>query len=366
MMLSASVIGGNKRTLDRLKRQRGSGSLPLKKRRVNLYQTPLAEDEPSGTFVPLKLEARKISCEDLKLVTPEPSSATATAAASVGCVSMITSGFCNKPCFKQSSYCKQHFLQQQQQQQLQQQQQQGTLSGSGSGDKRYTGADGQIRCCATTTRGRPCAYVAVGGLGPLKYCHLHADYDTNPSPRRDAAKRDSTSSSSTSSSSSSPPPSSASPSSPPSTISPQATPTSSDIPLLSSVPTDKWKHQSVRIGLGPLTGRIGVVEKWGNGWVSCSVEGVGLHNRRAFELQLLMGSTGTTRTNKKQPKSPSPPPMTPTTTKSPAAIKQVTPCSVADVSSIQVPEIRLPHDDDSKTLSFRLSERSSVAFHNPV
>jgi len=52
-------------------------------------------------------------------------------------------------------------------------------------DKRYTGLClGEIQCCATTTRGRPCAYVAATAM---KYCHLHADYDTNPPPRRGGA-----------------------------------------------------------------------------------------------------------------------------------------------------------------------------------
>jgi hypothetical protein len=317
-MLSTSV-SSDKRTLDRLKPR--TGSLPLKKRRVTLYQSQSPLGQSKDTFLPLKPE--------LKSVTPEP----AAAAATVGCLSMTRSGFCNKPCFKQFSYCKLHHLQRE-----------GsssttggasaTTSSSSIGDKRFTGAEGQIRCCATTTRGRACAYVAVLGT-PLKYCHLHADYETNPSPRRDA-KRDSVSSLTVTSSS-------------PSSIS-QASPTSSDISLLSSMPTDKWKYQSVRIALGPLTGRIGVVEKWGNGWVSCSVDGVGLHNRRAFELQLV--------TNKQSP-------MTPITSKQPA-INQVTPCSVADVAVIQVPEIRLSDEESSKTLSFRLSERSSGAFRNPL
>lgn len=49
-------------------------------------------------------------------------------------------------------------------------------------DKRYTGFSlHEQQCMATTTRGRPCAYVSVNGT---KYCHLHADYDTNPPPRR--------------------------------------------------------------------------------------------------------------------------------------------------------------------------------------
>eukprot|EP00550_Attheya_septentrionalis_P000559 CAMPEP_0198282038 /NCGR_PEP_ID=MMETSP1449-20131203/1905_1 /TAXON_ID=420275 /ORGANISM="Attheya septentrionalis, Strain CCMP2084" /LENGTH=820 /DNA_ID=CAMNT_0043978109 /DNA_START=649 /DNA_END=3111 /DNA_ORIENTATION=+ len=48
-------------------------------------------------------------------------------------------------------------------------------------DKRYTGAMHEVRCKATTTRGRPCAYISTN---ITKYCHLHADYDTNPPPRR--------------------------------------------------------------------------------------------------------------------------------------------------------------------------------------
>lgn len=37
---------------------------------------------------------------------------------------------------------------------------------------------------------------------------------------------------------------------------------------------------------GPLTNHIGRVEKWGNGWISVRLPGVGLHNRRSFELYL--------------------------------------------------------------------------------
>jgi len=49
-------------------------------------------------------------------------------------------------------------------------------------DKRFSGLNhDEKQCLATTTRGRPCAYVAVHGT---KYCNLHADYDTNPPPRR--------------------------------------------------------------------------------------------------------------------------------------------------------------------------------------
>lgn len=37
---------------------------------------------------------------------------------------------------------------------------------------------------------------------------------------------------------------------------------------------------------GPLVNHVGHVEKWGNGWVSVRLPGVGLHNRRSFELYL--------------------------------------------------------------------------------
>lgn len=105
--------------------------------------------------------------------------------------------YCRRqPCFNGSKYCKLHY-------------QQYIVAGirapadstnsetssivveSGSGrttplvpthqDKRYTGLEGEVRCLATTTRGRACAYVQVNDT---RYCYLHSDYDTNPPPRR--------------------------------------------------------------------------------------------------------------------------------------------------------------------------------------
>jgi hypothetical protein len=60
----------------------------------------------------------------------------------------------------------------------------------------------------------------------------------------------------------------------------------SPFPLLSMISTDQWFHKTVVISTGPLVDQLGQVEKWGNGWVSVSVPGVGLHNRRSFELYL--------------------------------------------------------------------------------
>lgn len=50
-------------------------------------------------------------------------------------------------------------------------------------DRRYPaiGYPGEVRCVATTTRGRECAYVAVCGM---KYCNLHKDFDQTGGRRR--------------------------------------------------------------------------------------------------------------------------------------------------------------------------------------
>jgi hypothetical protein len=50
--------------------------------------------------------------------------------------------------------------------------------------------------------------------------------------------------------------------------------------------TEEWYHKKVKIATGPLQGRVGLVEKWGNGWITVSIPGVGFHNRRSFELYL--------------------------------------------------------------------------------
>ncbi|CAJ1946728.1 unnamed protein product [Cylindrotheca closterium] len=125
-------------------------------------------------------------------------------------------------------------------------------------DKRFTEAPGEVNCTATTTRGRRCAYVAVN---ETKFCYLHSHYDkSRPASRRNSCNMCVVSSN------------------PSSSLTSQSS--------LSSLPTGTWLHRSVLIATGPLQGRTGTVEKWGNGWVSVGVPGVGLHNRRSFELLL--------------------------------------------------------------------------------
>lgn len=223
-------------------------------------------------------------------------------------------------------------LQQQQQQPLQQ-------------DKRFTGCDDEVRCEATTTRGRACAYVAVQGT---KYCYLHADYDTNPPPRRGggvAGAQSTTGGKPKLSSvtggashkrvsivgnnrvaaspemvdvapvfdktmfpSTSPPSVTSEESYAPSVSQQQVAMEESAeylanggrpaeegaFPLLSTISPDQWYGRKVCIATGPLAGRIGIVEKWGNGWVGVRVfigsdgrSDPHLHNRRALELYLL-------------------------------------------------------------------------------
>lgn len=220
-------------------------------------------------------------------------------------------------------------------------------------DRRFTGVEGEIRCLATTTRGRACAYTCVGGT---KYCYLHADYDTNPPPRRwshkgktdlgnNGTNRTGSSSRSTTTKNTSStfvvgnsdegknfgkeleklPESQTIPnSSPPSITSdemsrlPSPFPTmstnpvkrsrrnsssklaakhaDSPFPLLSMISTDQWYQKYVKIASGPLTGKVGRVEKWGNGWVSVDVPEMGLHNRRSFELYICSASGEDTAT----------------------------------------------------------------------
>lgn len=197
-------------------------------------------------------------------------------------------------------------------------------------DKRYTGAE--VRCCATTTRGRACAYIAVNDT---KYCHMHADYGTNPPPRRGIKSPTPTvtisslESSSSSSKHNSPKKQSSNaksnssksdksiksdknrsdkshssstaqritkkPMSPlPAAASPRRSAANraekhadSPYPLLSMISTDQWFQRKVQVAVGPLQGRTGTVQKWGNGWISVKIPGVaGLHNRRSIELYL--------------------------------------------------------------------------------
>ena len=56
--------------------------------------------------------------------------------------------------------------------------------------------------------------------------------------------------------------------------------------LLTSVNSLQWENKLVRIMFGPLARHTGRIMRWGNGWVTIGTY-AGLHNRRAFELQLL-------------------------------------------------------------------------------
>ncbi|GAX16879.1 hypothetical protein FisN_5Hh252 [Fistulifera solaris] len=176
-------------------------------------------------------------------------------------------------------------------------------------DRRYTGSTNETQCAATTTRGRSCAYIAVG---ESKYCNMHADYDTNPPPRRTVSKQKSRSRARKQAKKqildaaddivvhTGRPPSAASSLSGNSVDSSAANQdvldaSSRNVPiidaahpcaLLSTLSTDHWYRTAVRVGTGPFKGRTGHVEKWGNGWVSVHIAGVGSHNRRSFELYL--------------------------------------------------------------------------------
>lgn len=222
--------------------------------------------------------------------------------------------YCQRlPCYKGSNYCKRHYDQ--------------YVSKSGSStticrntpeteekgssssrshaaqqqqDKRFSGAKGEIRCKATTTRGRECAYVCVNGT---KYCFMHADYDTNPPPRRGgkhAATTVITEAAAASSSKSKKKEAHRSSSIVSDSSSSKSTDrkrrntaeklaqkhADSPFPLLSMISSDQWANKLVRVSVGPFEGHIGNVEKWSNGWVGVRIPDVGLHNRRSFELYL--------------------------------------------------------------------------------
>lgn len=200
-------------------------------------------------------------------------------------------------------------------------------------DKRFQGLDGEVQCSATTTRGRPCSYVCVNDT---KYCFLHAEYESNPPPKRGAGctsmkKRAASVSSGTAESSASAEDfsvaseiviktpskpartSSEEPCLPSALVTPHLTSSNSvseasastpkknittrdGKPVLSSLSYDQWLNKKVMIATGPLSNHVGHVEKWGNGWVTVRLaqdtskqqdeEGL-LHNRRAVELFLV-------------------------------------------------------------------------------
>ena len=205
--------------------------------------------------------------------------------------------YCRRqPCYKGSHYCKLHY-----------QQHVGDTSSPPTTqeppvvpslahqDKRFVGASNEVRCHATTTRGRLCAYAAQGPKS--KYCYLHADYDTNPPPRRGGATPRKVAGAAVDSNSSlSATPKSSSQARPP----PTSTSCTTHEPLLlSMVSTDQWSGKRVVIATGPLAYRSGVVDRWGNGWVTVQIEGNDRtihHNRRSFELHL-EDPTDPTKTN---------------------------------------------------------------------
>ncbi|KAL3913122.1 MAG: hypothetical protein SGILL_006616, partial [Bacillariaceae sp.] len=179
-------------------------------------------------------------------------------------------------------------------------------------DKRFTGSDGEIRCKATTTRGKACAYVAVGSPHPehSKYCHLHANFDTNPPARRNKAALIASTTSLMKKGNNvfvvgrKKQKGGAAVSGNDATASGDTQPA---FRLLSMLSTDHWFHKRVIISTGPFMNRTGIVQRWGNGWVTVRLEddcnnaagggggGGGkktqdkdaiAHNRRSFELFL--------------------------------------------------------------------------------
>jgi hypothetical protein len=121
-----------------------------------------------------------------------------------------------------------------------------------SHDKRYTAAANQVRCQATTTRGRACAFCAVRDT---HYCGVHTKVQ-----QEDGA-----------------------------TVSTAASTSSYEraATLLSMIATDQWFGRTVQMTSGPKKDQVGTVESWGNGWVRVKLDKGTWHNRRAFELLLL-------------------------------------------------------------------------------
>ena len=296
--------------------------------------------------------------------------------------------FCKRqPCYKGSRFCKLHYQQYVLSETSQKLQEDESPSSSkqpscspvpvagekkqGSfQDKRFSGSAGEVRCRATTTRGRECAYVAVCGG---KYCNLHADYDNNPPPRRggggSSKKTSSTamveggsscdgknvtdlrSSSSFSSESAGSLPIPTNKDSVPakqkgsserskrrgSSAKIAKKHMDSPFPLLSMISTDQWANKRVKISVGPLSDRLGIVEKWSNGWVSVRVDGVGLHNRRSFELYLLQD-------NQDEPEETKPPSSANSSSDSTASVgsSRITPSPIATETPSTSKPIRNP------------------------
>lgn len=152
---------------------------------------------------------------------------------------------------------------------------------------------GHVRCSATSTRGKLCAYVAVNST---KYCYLHINYDIDPPPKRGRGsnllslqfqqcrqhqphqKKLQTDN--------------FFPLLEPKNSSIQTrldTQVASCIPIglkmLSMISTERWRNKRVFITHGPFKRHYGTVETWRNGWVKVRLDqGMGIHNRRSFEL----------------------------------------------------------------------------------
>ena len=191
-----------------------------------------------------------------------------------------------------------------------------------SHDRQFTGAPGQVRCQAITTRGRPCKYVAAESTSSgssdnvhPKYCRMHANHETNPSQPRRVQKHHRPTEAITQSG----PTGRIEPTRPkhdsfksrhkkrktkgkkaqksPKLCS-SAAASKSDSPVgLNSLPTAKWQDQKVTIATGPYLNHSGRVVKWNNGWVTVRVDSKlsqasddasddMYHNRRSFELLL--------------------------------------------------------------------------------
>ena len=158
-------------------------------------------------------------------------------------------------------------------------------------DRRFTDSDPpEARCQATTTRGRACAFVSIGGT---KYCNVHANYDTAPPPRRSGFGDGGGGSSSKAKVPASlrKAASAVTSSSTTSHHKEQMSGSGTNRHLLNNLPSIQWSKKVVEIGVGPFAGEKGIVLKFGNGWVTVKVKGKDgkplHHNRRSMELYLL-------------------------------------------------------------------------------
>jgi len=278
------------------------GPLPLKKRRVVVSLcSPISIRSDEKTAALALLSARTIMKKEHS--TSISSFLNSTMKSSTGrgrhppLLTPLTNGchgrtcrnnsYCRRvPRYNNSMYCKLHY--------------QHYCVGNGSQlpDKKFTGGLGETICVATTTRGRPCAYVAVSG----GFCHLHKggrkrrrgeimeniviQKETNLKEELglkvtgEKVKSD---------------------------LDLQATKGISGVNIfqrlelnnakesrqlpsttlsLNTIDPAKWPNTYVRILTGPLSHRNGIVLSHDDGWVILKTP-FGLHRRRAFDLEIL-------------------------------------------------------------------------------